>query len=143
MAVHLRTPRDGFEALLSHKLGGVEQMNVAIRERLDALAPELPEEAPALEVRTLSARCDLLESLAAGSTEETDFPAARLLAEAEALRAAVTEGKPWFGSEARGEHWLTLPAGRGTAPVRLLVPSTYDPARPAPLVLALHGGFVD
>jgi predicted esterase len=110
-----------------------------LRERLDALAPELPEEAPALEVRTLSARRDLLESLAAGSTEETDFPAARLLAEAEALRAAVTEGKPWFGSEARGEHWLTLPAGRGTAPVRLLVPSTYDPARPAPLVLALHG----
>lgn len=110
-----------------------------VRERLDALAQPLSEEAPALEARTLKARLKLLESLAAGSTEETDFPAARLLVEAEAMSAAAAKGEPWFGAEARGQHWLSVPVGRRAASVRLLVPSSYDPARPGPIVVALHG----
>ena len=111
-----------------------------LAERLEALAAELPEGAPALEARTLDARLDLLRSLAAGSTEETDFPAARLLEEAEAMGAAAAEGEPWFGPEARGQHWLRVPVGRrASASIRLLVPASYDPAAPGPLVLALHG----
>ena len=111
-----------------------------LEARLGALRAPLPELAPALEARTLVARGELLDSLAAGSTEETDFPAARLLSEAEAMRAAAVEGRPWFGPAARGQHWLRLPVGRrAAASVRLLVPSSYDPASPGPLVLALHG----
>lgn len=110
-----------------------------VRERLDALAQPLSEKAPALEARTLKARLKLLESLAAGSTEETDFPAARLLVEAEAMSAAAAKGEPWFGGGARGQHWLSVPVGRRAASVRLLVPSSYDPARPGPIVVALHG----
>jgi predicted esterase len=108
-------------------------------ERLEALAAPLPEGAPALEARTLKARLKLLGSLAAGSTEETDFPAARLLAEAEAMAKAAAKGQPWFGADARGQHWLSVPVGRRAASVRLLVPSSYDPTRPGPIVVALHG----
>ncbi len=110
-----------------------------LRARLDALARPLPKDAPALEARTLKARRKLLESLAAGSTEETDFPAARLLAEAEAMSAAAAAGEPWFGTGARGQHWLSVPVGRRAAAVRLLVPASYDPTQPGPIVVALHG----
>jgi len=110
-----------------------------LQARLEALSAPLPEGAPALEARTLTARRTLLESLAVGSSEETDYPAARLLHEAEAMASAAAEGEAWFGPQVRGQHWLALPMGRRTASVRLLVPSTYDPASPGPLVLALHG----
>lgn len=110
-----------------------------LRERLDALAAPLPEEAPALEARTLKARLKLLGSLAAGSSEETDFPAARLLGEAEAMATAAAKGERWFGVDARGQHWLSLPVGRRAASVRLLVPESYDPTQPGPIVVALHG----
>ena len=58
--------------------------------RLDGLRAFVEEReqrgaAPSIEGLTLAARVELLESLAEGSREETDFPAARLLAEAEAL----------------------------------------------------------
>lgn len=109
-------------------------------DELEAGLESLPEDGAPLEKRTLAARMKLLTSLAAGSTEETDYPAARLLADTEAMMAAAQKGETWFrGESQQGQHWLTIPAGGGAAPVRLLVPSTYDPSRPTPLVLALHG----
>ena len=112
--------------------------------RLDGLRAFVEEReqrgaAPSIEGLTLAARVELLESLAEGSREETDFPAARLLAEAEALAASLREGATWCDRSRRGQHWWTVPAGRGTAPLRLLVPQAYDPDQPPPVVVALHG----
>ena len=119
--------------------------------RVEGLAPRLAglralveereqrEAAPSIEGLTLTARVELLESLAEGSREETDFPAARLLAEAEELAASLREGATWCDRTRRGQHWWTVPAGHGTAPLRLLVPQAYDPDQPPPLVVALHG----
>lgn len=107
---------------------------------LDAGVEGLPQDFAPLERRTLAARLKLLTSLAAGSTEETDYPGARILADTEAMMAAALEGKTWFrGAGQTGQHWLSIPTGAGVTPVRLLVPASYDPEQPTPLVLALHG----
>lgn len=88
-----------------------------------------------------SGTLDLLGSLLAGMTrerrEETVLPGARLLADAEALAAAVAAGEPFYGPSRSGQHWLRVPVGKTTAIVRLLVPP--EPAAPCPLVIALHG----
>lgn len=135
--VHVRCGKPGVERHLSLSLAP------DLGRRLDDLDAELeglPEDLDPLEKRTLAARIKLLTSLAAGSTEETDYPAARILAETEAMMAAARTGETWFrGAGQAGQHWLNVPTGMGATPVRLLVPESYDPERPTPLVLALHG----
>jgi pimeloyl-ACP methyl ester carboxylesterase len=111
-------------------------------ERLAALEraiAALPEEAPRLERETASELLALLESLATGSTEETDYPGARLLAEAEQVVAAASKGGRWYGPERAGEFFLALPTGAKPTRARLLVPAGLSKEKPAPLVVALHG----
>ena len=113
-----------------------------LAQRLNALQSALaalPPEAPALERETARAQLVLLRSLAAGSSEETDYPAARLLAEAERVVAAAGQGERWYGPERPGQFWLALPTGAKPARVRVLVPASSSSAAPRPLVLALHG----
>lgn len=81
----------------------------------------------------------LLEALANKRTLETDYPAARLLVEAEALVKAVAEGKPYHGKTRTGEFWLTLACPKGSVPARVLVPEVVKKGAAWPLVLALHG----
>jgi predicted esterase len=97
-------------------------------------APEL-----VLELASLRDNLALLRELSEGPAGETDWPAARLLSEAEQQLAAAREGKPWFGPGQVGQFWLTLAGkGRGTR-LRLLVPEPGGPENPQPLVIALHG----
>ncbi len=106
---------------------------------LEAALDKLPDTAPQLERETAKALLALLKSLAAGSTEETDYPGARLLAEAEAVVAAAAKGERWYGSARAGEFWLAVPSSeKRTTRVRVLVPAVRADA-PPPLVLALHG----
>lgn len=70
--------------------------------------------------------------------EETVLPSARLLADAEALAAAVAGKRAFFGPERIGQHWLGVPIGRGTAIVRVQVPAVPAGER-RPIVVALHG----
>lgn len=106
---------------------------------LKAELAALPENAPALERATASDTLALLERLAKGATEETDYPAARLLSETERVVAAAAQGERWFTREHGGEFWLSIPNGRGAARVRLFVPDTLAADKPVPLVVALHG----
>jgi pimeloyl-ACP methyl ester carboxylesterase len=82
----------------------------------------------------------LLTALASGETRETDYPAARLLAEAEAAVAAIQAGQRYFGGDKTGQFWLRLPGGSaGSLPVRLLAPDAVKDQKPLPLVIAMHG----
>jgi predicted esterase len=119
-----------------HALSAVPRL----RQRLEAIRSAAAGDGdPTAERLTLRSLADLLGTLAEGYTFETNYPAARLLAEAEALAAAVRTGQRLYGPDRAGQFWLTLPAGRGTAPVRLQVPKGLAADKPVPLVVALHG----
>lgn len=78
----------------------------------------------------------LLSDLARDRVPETDYPANRLLAEAEALAAAQ---EPYYTAERAGQFWLALGTEPGPTIVRLQIPSGLSKEKPVPLVLALHG----
>src|SRR5262249_26885343 len=74
-----------------------------------------------------------------GKALETNYPAARLLREAESLTQTLAAGKQHYGPDRSGQFWLTLPAAGGPVPVRVQVPEGLRKDRPVPLVVALHG----
>ena len=145
-------PVDGEETAINSRLGvqlavdartmlrEVTVTRVArLAERLAALkkAGEATGE-PTIERATLATRAEVLQALADGQHFETDFPAAKLLTEAEAIVAAGP--KPYFTAERPGQFWLTVPTGKtATTPCRILVPKGLDPKKPVPVVVALHG----
>jgi predicted esterase len=93
-----------------------------------------------LERASLDGLLRILRPLLAGRSTETDFPAARLLAEAETLAAALATEQPVYDTRWFGETWLRVPLGRRTVIARVLVPPrAADQAGPRPIVLALHG----
>ena len=111
----------------------------------------------------------ILDALAAGQTLETNFPAARMLADAESLavevrRAAKLAARPTadgtkpaaaplsdarsadesravaVGAKQPGELWrVFIGPKQQRCTVRLLAPPTEKPDAPRPLVVALHG----
>lgn len=82
---------------------------------------------------------DLLRRLAAGDALETDYPAARLLDELEAVVQCVGVGKTYYGKDRPGEFWLSVPHSGGRTPVRVFVPPPPADDAASQMVLALHG----
>jgi hypothetical protein len=80
-----------------------------------------------------------LEQLARKQPLETIYPAAALLAEAEAAAAAITSGQAYYGQKKPGEFWLRLAIGKTAVPARLMAPPTAAGGKPLPLVIVLHG----
>ena len=128
--------------------GGVvlsrSRVTVSVVPDLAARLAALPKLDPAtIEGATLRDRAEQLAALANGTVGDTDLPAAKLLAEAEAI-AKLPAGTPYFTPARLGQFRLSVPvpSGKGkftTAPLRLLVPAKLDAAKPVPLVVALHG----
>lgn len=88
---------------------------------------------------TLRAHRALLESLLNKKTLETDYPAARLFAEAETLVASLDQGNDDLLKNRPGQYWLTLPTGAGRTAVRLYAPQNLAKTDAVPLVIAMHG----
>ncbi len=111
---------------------------VAALKKIDRTAGEV-----ATERATLLATLGLVDKLAAGGSEETDLPIARLLRETETMGESIKTGQPYFQKERSGEHWLSLAFQKNAAervfPMRVLVPAKWDDKTPPPLVVALHG----
>jgi poly(3-hydroxybutyrate) depolymerase len=53
-------------------------------------------------------------------------------------RTLLRAGRP-YGAEATGEHLVRITAAGRTTDCAIIVPSSYDPAKKWPLVVALHG----
>lgn len=94
--------------------------------------------APTLEQLTLRNYVQVLIALGRGATFETDYPAARLLSDAEAI-ASAANGEQYFQYRRAGQFWVTVPSAGGATPARIDIPANLDPAKPVPLVVALHG----
>lgn len=91
--------------------------------------------------KTVESLLELLQGLAKGRTLETDYPCARLLAEAEDAARAVNEGRTFYDRSRTGQFWQTLAlSNRRLAYVRIQVPGDADAQGPLrPLAIALHG----
>lgn len=79
----------------------------------------------------------ILADLAANKMLETNYPAASLLAESEALLIAVQKGEARYTKDRPGPFWLELAGEGGSDTVRVQVPK-FGKA-PVPVVVAMHG----
>lgn len=116
------------------RVDGLEARRSALDSARHAIqADALPSVRP-----TVAAIADLLGNLAASRGQETDYPAARLLAFAERLLADTPRADEEIAAEARrADCWLTLSDGRAEVPVRIRAPA--DAAGPLPVLFLLHG----
>lgn len=115
---------------------------VRLNERLEKLkdaVKALPKGPATTDEASVRALIVLLEALYQRKPQETNYPAAHLLAEAQAAVAAIAAGKTYYGHEKTGQFWLTLATARGPAPIRLLAPAAVKQGKPLPLLIALHG----
>lgn len=106
-------------------------------QRLAGLEPAETGDDASIDTATLAFLPKLLKKVTKRG-EETVLPSARLLADADALAAAVAAKQPFYGPERTGQHWLAVPVGRGAAIVRIQVP-VVPAGEKRPIVLALHG----
>jgi predicted esterase len=92
-----------------------------------------------VEQLTLHETLASVEALAAGETREADYPAARMLKEAEGVVEALAASKKYYSAEKTGQFRLRVPAGKNSTALRLLVPDSAKDGKALPLVVALHG----
>lgn len=125
--------------------GGVQTLSIAkdAKARLQRLRPlareQLGREPLGVETLTLLAHGERLQRLLDYMSFETNFPAERLLREAEEL-AKLPKGGTYYDGKRPGQFWLTLPIRGGKhAPIRIDVPPEAKASKPIPLVIALHG----
>ncbi len=111
------------------------------RPRLDALTRAMEDWPATMTTDRATARSlvHMLETLVAKKPLETNLPAARLLAEAEAAVKAIAADKGYYGNKRPGQFWLTLPVGKIEESVRLAAPPAVAKGDSLPLVIALHG----
>jgi predicted esterase len=107
--------------------------------RLQDAVKDWPGQPADADRETVRGLVKVLAGLQRGETQETDYPAARLLAEAEGAVTAVSAGKRYYGSPRVGQFWLTVPLKKGAVPLRQLAPEAARRGKPLPLVIALHG----
>lgn len=111
-----------------------------LQARLEALqrAAEAHDDAPPTERLTVLNAHDVLQSARKGDSPETFYPLLRLLQLAEQIAAGWEAGVSGWRA-APGDYWMaTLHRERKVA-FRLYVPKQFQPNRPIPLVIALHG----
>ncbi len=136
------------EALVGDTERGVRRMTVsritgtadgfpAAAKLLDAGKETLAKDS--LELATLRNRVELLKDLAGGTVFETDYPAAKLFAEAQQMVALGNDKKPYFTADRAGQFWLSVPHEKTRTACRLFVPKGLDAKKPVPMVVALHG----
>ena len=108
--------------------------------RLAQLKKDADDMPAATDGKTAQFLAQLVEKLAHKETLETNFPAARLLRQAEGVVAAAKQKRSALGGGRAGQFWLSLWLDEQDAlPTRIAVPEAAKAGGPLPLVIALHG----
>ncbi|MBO0698328.1 MAG: alpha/beta fold hydrolase [Zavarzinella sp.] len=110
-----------------------------LAERVAAVkkaAKAVPTPPETIEQATLVHLASLLDELSRGNALEVDYPASRLVFGGERL-AQVKE--PYYIPSRPGEFWLAIPTGKSFSVIRVRIPPKLDPAKPVPIIFALHG----
>ncbi len=111
-----------------------------LNERLDALQQALDAhpDADSTERATVKMTHEVIQACTTGSQPETLYPLLKQLQFADALvqgwkrNARGWEPKP-------GDYWMATSYANGTHYFRLYLPKQFQPDKPIPLVVALHG----
>jgi poly(3-hydroxybutyrate) depolymerase len=122
---------------------GSASLTLAVRSHLDDQLARLDAEAKSLPE---SIRADVLypadyiRNVDRGRVALGTFDAGKEIAAAESVAAAGKAGRDPFAGKTGDfkRHYLLTAAGE-IMPYRVYVPTTYNPSRPVPLVVALHG----
>jgi len=131
--------KDGAVVLHSYGLSVVDRLEPRLRS-VKAAVKKQSSAVSSTDLATLKHLVKLLSDLAEKKTLETDYPAVRLLREAEERAKFLAEGKGDFNKNRPGEFWMSLVTAKGqSALVRLKAPQTIKHGKPLPLVFALHG----
>lgn len=109
-------------------------------ERVDRLAAGAKSAASrGVDTETLRVLAGMLQSMRSSRREETPLPGAAILAEAEALAAAVASGKPSDQLTRPGQHWIAVPLPTRPQVARIAIPTVAKPDERIPVVVAMHG----
>lgn len=92
-----------------------------------------------LDAATLQLLSGMLQSMRTGKREETSFPGAVLLHEAEALAATRQRRTTCAELAMPGQHWIAVPLQRRPQVARIAVPARANADERLPVVIALHG----
>ncbi len=143
-----RAPEGDYEVLFALKQGDQtlrqwRQPFSIIRQldtRLEALdrAAETHDDADPTERMTVLNAVEVLQNALKGENPETFYPMLRLLQLAEQLSAGWERGQSGWRA-APGDYWMATLYRERKVAFRLFVPPQFQPNKPLPLVLALHG----
>jgi poly(3-hydroxybutyrate) depolymerase len=122
---------------------GAASLGVAVRGGLDAIVSRLEHgaaSAPATVRADILYPVDRMRQVNRGRLELRTFEPVRDFAAAEEVLAASGSGHdPFAGRTGDFERHYLLESAGEIMPYRMYVPTAYDPARPMPLIVALHG----
>jgi poly(3-hydroxybutyrate) depolymerase len=122
---------------------GVAILNIAVSKGLDARLRALGTAAAGVVADAqadLRYPADFIRKVNEGLVEIGQFNVANELAAAEAVAAAARAGRnPFAGKSGDFERHYVLEGAGEIMPYRVLVPKSYNAARPSPLIIALHG----
>ncbi len=133
-----------FEILQGDRVLRRWSVPVAIVSRLSvsiAFLQEMLEKHPdanPIERATVQMTIEVLRGIERGVYPETGYPLGRLTNHAtEMARRWAQNPRGW--QPKAGDYWLSAPGGQGNVYFRVFLPRGYQPDRPVPLVIALHG----
>lgn len=110
-------------------------------KRLEAVRPvadALPNPPKSIEQASLKSLVQTLTELEKKGNPETDYPASRLMAGAEAL--VRNKDAEYYTVARGGMFWLNVPTGKSTTMVRVSIPPERKGVKESyPVLVALHG----
>lgn len=117
-------------------LAVIEQLATKVAFLQESL--EKHPEANPIERATVQMTVEVLSGIERGVYPETGYPLGRLMNHAmEMARRWAQNLRGW--QPKAGDYWLSAPGEQGNVYFRLFLPRGYQPDRPIPLVIALHG----
>ena len=89
------------------------------------------------DLETLRSLMSILDSLGAGKTLETNYPAAALASEAAEIASSLKAGQAYLGPKRNGRQWVTFALPGGPLKTRISIPARTG--NQTPLLIAIHG----